>query len=195
MRRAVSLYTALLALYPRAMREEYGDAMVQLFADRYRDERPGGDIFRFARFWGGMIGDLVWTALTERTESVVSNFKQQWWKWAIGLIALLESVFVVEASAALIFGPGREDRSTVDAVVTLAVASMALAALVVGLRMMRSVPRAAAWLLLIGLLPAIASGLMFFWFPPMYLVSAIAIYLAVRAFMEAGRLTRDPATA
>lgn len=193
--RAVSLYSAALTLYPRAVREEYGEAMVQLFADRYRDERPGGDVFRFVRFWGGMIGDLVWTALAERTESVVSNFKQQWWKWAIGLIAVLESVFVVEATAALIFGPGREDRSTLDAAVTLGIAAVAVAALIVGLRVLASRPRAAAWLLLIGLLPAIASGVMFFWFPPMYLVSAIAIYLAVRAFMEAGRLTRDLATA
>ena len=29
-----------------------------------------------------------------------------------------------------------------------------------------------------------AAGFLFFWFPPMYLVSAIAVYLAVRAFME-----------
>ena len=193
--RALSFYSAALALYPRAMREEYGDAMVQLFADRYRDERPGGDVFRFVRFWGGMLGDLVWTALTERTESVVSNFKQQWWRWAIGLIAVLESVFVVEAAAALIFGPGRENRSTLDAVVTLGVAVTAVTALIAGLRLMRSRPRLAARLLVVGLLPAIASGVMFFWFPPMYLVSAIAIYLAVRAFMEAGRLTRSVATA
>ena len=60
-RGAVRLYSRLLAFYPKSHRLEYGTDMVQLFADRYRDERPTGDLFRFVRFWGGMVGDLLKT--------------------------------------------------------------------------------------------------------------------------------------
>lgn len=184
--RAVALYATLLTLYPRPMREEYGDAMVQLFADRYRDERPQSDVFRFARFWGGILGDLVRTALAERTESVVSNFKQQWWKWAIGLVAAFYAVFVVESLVALAF----ESDDHVARFVIPTVGAAGVVAIVAGLRTMKDRPRFAAWLLVVGLIPAIASGFVFFWFPPMYAVSALAIYLAIRSLMEAGRLTR-----
>jgi hypothetical protein len=185
----VTLYEALLTAYPQRMRDEYGDDMVQLFTDRYRDERPGGDVLRFARFWGGIVGDLVRTALTERTESVVANFKQQWWKWAIGLVAAFEGVFVVEAIVALVAGEGRKG-VIFGAVITLVVMLSTAVALVLGLRLLSSRPRVAAGLLIFGLLPAVAAGLVFFWFPPMYLVTLLGIYLAVRALMEAGRLTR-----
>ncbi|MEX1208530.1 MAG: hypothetical protein WEE36_08005 [Acidimicrobiia bacterium] len=179
--RAVTLYVALLTAYPREVRDEYGDDMVQLFADRYRDERPGGNLLRFARFWGGIVGDLVRTALTERTESVVANFKQQWWKWAIGLVAALEPV--------LVFGAG------VGVSASLLVSAVPMVALVLGLGLLRSRPRLAAGLLVFGLLPAVVAGIVYFWFPPMYLVTLFGIYLSVRVLMEAGRLTRSLAPA
>lgn len=185
--RAVTLYEALLAAYPRAVREEYGDDMVQLFADRYREERPGGDVLRFARFWGGIVGDLVWTALTERTESVVANFKQQWWKWAIGIVAAFEGLLVF-GSLGLIAGDDG-GRGATDVMMLVASLSTVVAA-VVGLRLLNSRPRLAAGLLVYGLLPAIAAGFVAYWFPPFYLVTLLGIYLAVRVLMEAGRLTR-----
>lgn len=174
---AVTLYKALLSAYPREVRDEYGYDMVQLFADRYRDERPGGDLLRFARFWGGIVGDLVRTALTERTESVVANFKQQWWKWAIGLVAVLEPV---------LFGAGG-----LGIAWSLVASASSIVALVLGLGLLRSRPRLAAGLLVYGLLPAVAAGIVFYWFPPMYLVSLLGVYLSVRVLMEAGRLTRS----
>jgi hypothetical protein len=187
--RAVGLYASALRLYPRSHRDEYGADMVQLFADRYRDERPGGDFFRFMRFWGGIVGDVLRTALAERTESVMSSLKQNWWKWLIGAGAVFQGMFLVEAGFALAFG--HENKSTIGAALTVAVFAATVLALVIGLRLLSSKPRMASYLLTFGLLPIALAGVMFFWFPPMYLASVLGTYLIVRVFMEAGRITRN----
>lgn len=190
-RGAARFYSRMLALYPEEHRLEYGPDMVQLFADRYRDERPTGDVFRFARFWGGMVGDLLRTALAERTESVVSSFKQNWWKWAIGLFAAFQAVFAIEAGIAVLV---RDDTLGTPSgflrVLDLIIPVIGATGLIVGLRLLKSQPRAASVLLALGLLPIALAGVVFFWFPPMYLVSVFGIYLIVRVFMEAGRITR-----
>ena len=49
------LYTLLLRLYPAAFRREYGDAALQLFRDRLRDER--GFLPRL-RLWLDLLVDL-----------------------------------------------------------------------------------------------------------------------------------------
>jgi hypothetical protein len=165
--------------------------MVQLFADRYRDERPSGDFFRFMRFWGGMVGDILRTALAERTESAMSSFKQNWWKWAIGVFAVLQGVFVVEGGLALFLkddsiGTSLSSTRVPEFLIPLAT----MTCLLVGLRILGERPRTAAALLTVGLLPVALFGFIFFWFPPMYLVSVVGIYLIVRVFMETGRITR-----
>lgn len=185
--RAVRLYASLLALYPRSHRHEYGPDMVLLFADRYRDERPTRDVFHFVRFWGGMIGDIFKTALAERTESVMSNFKQNWWKWAIGVFAAFQTVFAVEAVVGLVAGWQDPQVHLIDAVIPITGAVV----LIVGLTLLTSQPRIAAVLLTVGLLPVALAGVVFFWFPPMWLVSLIGIYLIVKVYMEAGRATRQ----
>jgi len=189
-RGATRFYSRMLALYPKAHRVEYGPDMVQLFADRYRDERPSGDVFRFARFWGGMFGDLVKTALAERTESVVSSFKQNWWKWAIGMFAAFQAVFAVEWAIGIFVD---SDRATSVLIAEAVVPIVGVTTLIVGLRLLNSKPKAAAILLTIGLLPVALAGALFFWFPPMWLVSVLGIYLIVKVFMETGRITRASA--
>jgi hypothetical protein len=189
-RGAVRLYSRMLALYPKAYRHEYGSDMVQLFADRYRDERPRGDVFRFVRFWGGMVGDLLKTALTERTGSVVSSFKQNWWKWAIGVFAAFQMVFAVEWVIGIF---ADSDRGVSALIAEAVVPIVGVTTLVVGLRLLNSKPKAAAILLTIGLLPVALAGALFFWFPPMWLVSVLGVYLIVKVFMETGRITRGSA--
>lgn len=189
-RGAVGLYSRLLALYPKSYRLEYGPDMVQLFADRYRDERPAGDVFRFVRFWGGMFGDLLKSALPERTESVVSSVKQNWWKWAIGLFGAFQAVFAVEWTIG-VFVDG--DRAVSVLIAEAVVPFVGVTALVVGLRLLNSKPKAAAILLTIGLLPVALAGALFFWFPPMWAVSVLGVYLIVKVFMETGRITRASA--
>jgi hypothetical protein len=183
---AVRLHASLLVLYPRSHRDEYGPDMFQLFADRYRDERPGGDVFRFVRFWGGMIGDVFTTALAERTESVVSNFKQNGWKWAITVFAAFQLMFAVEAAVGLVADREEPAIRLIDAVIPIT----GVVVVVVGLRLLASRLRVAAVLLTVGLLPAALAGTIFFWFPPMRLVSVFGVYLIVKVFMETGRVTR-----
>ena len=185
MERAVRIYLSLLVLYPRSHRNEYGPDMVQLFADRYRDERPTAGFLRFVRFWGGMIGDISKTALAERTESAMSSFKQNWWKWAVGVFAAFQAMFAVEAIVGIAAGWQEPAVHLIDAITPI----IGLASLIVGLRIFDSQPRAAAALLTVGLLPVALAGVIFYWFPPMWAVSLIGIYLIVKVFMEAGRIT------
>lgn len=184
---ATHLYASLLVLYPRSYRENFGPDMVQLFADRYRDERPAGDVFRFVRFWGGMICDIFKTALTERTESVMSNFKRNWWKWMIGAGAILQLVFLVEGVVA-VFDSSNEH--TTAALMTVLVTGTTSGAILVGLRIFNSKARPATYLLTYGLLPLVFAGAVFYWFPPTWLVSVLGVYLIVKVCSETGRLTR-----
>ena len=185
--RAVRWYALLLVLYPRSHRDEYGSDMVQLFADRYRDERPGRDLFQFVRFWGGMVGDIATTALNEQMESVMSKLKRNWWKWTIGVIVAFQAVFAVEAIVGLIAGRQDPQLHVIDALVPVTGAAV----LIVGLALLTSQPRLAAVLLTVGLLPVALAGAIFFWFPPMWVVSLLGIYLIAKVLMEAGRATRQ----
>lgn len=63
--RHASLYRACVVLYPRAFRRDYGEAMVQLFADRVRE--VGG------RAWLVALPDLLRTVPIERIEAVMSR--------------------------------------------------------------------------------------------------------------------------
>ena len=58
------LYRALLVIYPRKHRREYGELMVQLFRDRMR--RDGGG-FGSIKVWFDMLVDLVTSALKEHS--------------------------------------------------------------------------------------------------------------------------------
>ena len=60
-----ALYRALLVLYPRAFRADYGDPMVQLFADRVRDVG--------AKAWLRVLPDLARTVPVERIEASMSR--------------------------------------------------------------------------------------------------------------------------
>ena len=60
-----ALYRALLVLYPRSFRVDYGDPMAQLFADRVRDVG--------AKAWLRALPDLVRTVPVERIEAVMSR--------------------------------------------------------------------------------------------------------------------------
>ena len=60
-----ALYRALVVLYPRSFRMDYGEPMVQLFADRVRDVG--------AKAWLRVIPDLARTVPIERIEAVMSR--------------------------------------------------------------------------------------------------------------------------
>jgi hypothetical protein len=60
-----ALYRAVLVLYPRRFRAEYGDPMVQLFGDRLRDVGAGA--------WFRVIPDLIATVPNQRIEAVMDR--------------------------------------------------------------------------------------------------------------------------
>lgn len=60
-----SLYRALLLLYPKSFRTEYGQLMIQLFDDQHVDQ--GG------RVWLTVLPDIVRTAPTQRIEALMHS--------------------------------------------------------------------------------------------------------------------------
>jgi len=63
--RSQKLFERLLALYPRAHRNEYGPAMSQLFRDQCRDAWRERRIWGLASLWLHVLPDLVETSILE----------------------------------------------------------------------------------------------------------------------------------
>ena len=78
------LYRALLLVYPREHRREYGELMVQLFRDRMRYEGGG---LRDLIVWTQMIPDLAVSAFDEHKKG--ENMKKRMWIAVISIVALL----------------------------------------------------------------------------------------------------------
>ena len=78
--RHCSTYRALLALYPRSFRADYGEPMTHLFADRVRDVG--------AKAWLRTIPDLIKTVPVQRTETAMSRLSPGARVIAIALIVL-----------------------------------------------------------------------------------------------------------
>lgn len=85
-----ALYRALVTLYPRSFRMDYGEPMVQLFADRVRDVG--------AKAWLRAVPDLVRTVPVERIEAVMSRLGP-----GAGVLAL---AFAVLGATAVSIGIG-----------------------------------------------------------------------------------------
>lgn len=119
--------------------------------------------------------------------------QRTWWTWGAGLIAALELAF----SAGIWIERMTEDRTrnlgsgvtiTVPSefgpvwgdVLLTGVVALAAGAIVAGLSLRMRRPERARRLLLAGLVPAAAAGVVFFWFPPFWGVSLLAIALIVQ---------------
>jgi hypothetical protein len=63
-RRAQRVYRLLVRLYPAAHRQAFGEQMVQMFGDHYRDAIEGRGDNRL-RFWLAVLADLAASLLTE----------------------------------------------------------------------------------------------------------------------------------
>jgi predicted permease len=59
------IYAALMHVYPRVFRDQYGDEMLDYFRDRSRDERERAGSRGVARLWSRAVFDLASTALHE----------------------------------------------------------------------------------------------------------------------------------
>lgn len=174
------LYRALLHAYPAEYREVYAEPMIQLFRDRVRDE--GGGVRSFS-MWGHLGWDLARSALSERTETTMANFKTGWWRYSAGFIAL--------AMAFVGIGNGTTDDGgpLYGRVLGAVGASLAALVIVAGLTVRRRNPHLGSMMIAFGVLPGVAL-LVFFWFPPVGAIGVLAMFTAVAAFNDASRQRR-----
>lgn len=56
------IYSALLFLYPRTLRRQFGEEMTEVFTDQLRDARQCGGWCGEVRVWGCVAGETVRTA-------------------------------------------------------------------------------------------------------------------------------------
>ena len=75
--RAEWVYRALLRLYPRDFREEFGDAMIEFFRDRVAAARRGGPVGGMAQLWWQVVLDIVRNAIPVRVDSVVRAIRRR----------------------------------------------------------------------------------------------------------------------
>ncbi len=78
------VYRALLAVYPREHRREYGELMVQLFRDRMRHDGGG---YRGLIVWAQMMRDLFVSAYEEHKRG--GDMKKRIWIAVSSVVALL----------------------------------------------------------------------------------------------------------
>lgn len=97
---SVWLYRLLLAAYPASFREEYGEAMVQLFGDTARDALRRGGVLGLSALWLRTLADFTISVIRQyrdqpapvRSESVLlSDLLQKWRR--LGTEALSVSAF------------------------------------------------------------------------------------------------------
>ncbi len=176
---AVRFYRTLLRIYPQAHRRDYGTAMVQLFGDRWRDEQPNRSPLAWIAFWGGMIGDVASSALTERMEGSMSKVKvnrQNWWVWLAGLVGVWEAMMGI--------GFGVDPESTTGDRILGAVVGVAFLVVFAGLWLRRERLRLGNTLIVVGVIPALLAGPAFLWFPPMWLSTIAAAVVMAKAAQE-----------
>jgi hypothetical protein len=81
------VYRALLLLYPRSFRHDYGGPMAQVFADRLRDDGP--------KAWLRAVPDLIRTVPAERVEAVMSRLSPGARVVALALVVLGGTVVTI----------------------------------------------------------------------------------------------------
>lgn len=117
------VYKLLLVAYPSGFRREYGDQMLQVFRDCYRDESRRNDHVAIAGYWLRTLLDLVLTAAREHSENlrkdhVMSTLRRDF-------IALVGCIAIIAIAMALLsYGKNHEVRFilafgyTLDAIAT-----------------------------------------------------------------------------
>ena len=118
--------------------------------------------------------------------------KENWWLIVAALIAGFEIFFAVgiQVDRSGLDDPGPLDG---DILLSLATAGAALAILA-GILLRSSQPRRSSMLMTIGLAPAALAGIVFFWFPPFWGLTALAVTLMVKVY-RASNERSEPAPA
>jgi hypothetical protein len=172
-----SVYRSLTVVLPKAHRREYGEPMVQLVRDRFRDE--GGGMHSMT-LWGQIVWDLARTALSERTEMTMDTLKQGWWRLAAGLI----STAIAVAAVGNLFGSWIDDGPRYGKI-GASVATVVAAAVVFGGMAIRRRQRAGGSVMIgVGVLPAVLL-ITVPWFPLLAALGVLAAVVVFMAFLDA----------
>jgi hypothetical protein len=70
------IYRALLRVYPREFRDEFGDAMVEFFRDRHTAARSAGGLST-VRLWWRVVLDLFRNALPARVDAIGRSLRRR----------------------------------------------------------------------------------------------------------------------
>ena len=171
------VYRSLLVMYPEAHRREYGEPMIQLVRDRFRNE--GGGVHSVT-LWGQIVWDLARTALSERTEMTMGTLRQGWWRFAAGLI----SVAIAVAAVGNLFGDWIDDgprHGKIGAsVVTLIGAGLVFG----GLAIRKRHPARGSVMIGVGVFPAVLL-ITVPWFPLLADIGVLATIVVFMAFLDA----------
>lgn len=171
------VYRSLLVMYPKGHRREYGEPMVQLVRDRFRDE--GGGVHTLA-LWCEIAGDLAKSALSERTEMTMNSLRQGWWRFAAVLISTSMAVFTTGNLFA-----NWIDEGTSRGEIAWAVVAVVAAALVFGgIAIRRRHLSRGSVMIGVGVLPAVVL-ILAPWFPLLAAAGVLAGVVAVAAFASA----------
>lgn len=123
---------------------------------------------------------------------MTDTIKRNWWLAVAALIAGLQVVLAVgiwvdklTAETTNVNGVAVElpAEPLLDwgAILLTGAFALAAGALVAGLYLRSSQPDRSRWLIMIGVIPAVLIGVVFFWFPPFWIVSGAALAVLVRA--------------
>jgi hypothetical protein len=105
-------------------------------------------------------------------------FKQTWWVSLAVVLAVLQIVFAV-ANA------GDPDASVTEKLVIFSVWGGSAALAFIGVQQRPRNRRIGDALIALGVLPAVVTGIIFFWFPPLWLTTAAGLVVMVFSIRDA----------
>jgi peptidoglycan/LPS O-acetylase OafA/YrhL len=105
-------------------------------------------------------------------------FKQTWWVSLAVVLAVLQIVFAVANG-------GDQDASATERLVFFFALGGSAALAFIGVQQRPRNRRIGDALIALGVVPAVVSGIIFFWFPPMWLTTAAGLVVMVFSIRDA----------
>jgi hypothetical protein len=172
--RSERIYRTLLVMYPKQFRSEYGESMTEIVRSRLRDDGGG---FRSLLVWSSIAGDLAKSAVAERTETTMNTLKSGWWRIAAAFIAIL----LAAAGVSSFFEPaaGHWAKHVFGNAALLCGPALVVTGLIVRPRRTRP----GDLMILLGVLPATAA-LVLFWYPPALILGILAAAVCIAALTD-----------
>ncbi len=171
------IYRGLILAYPRQHRRDFGEPMVQLMRDRFRDEGGG---WRTPVFWLRILTDVVKSATRERVSAVRDGYRTGWWR--AGAVAVAAVIAVADVMSIGEPNTGPWWKWALGGAALLAAPVLIIAGLIVRTRHTSQ----GSAMVAIGLIPG-AFALVLFWSPPFLFFGGFSLAVMVAAINDADR--------